>query len=236
MEINKAASLLFICCLSLSMTGCGGSDGSTEQPVDEQQNNDGGSENNGDDENGDNGSGDDNTTNTTPSLSLLDGKNPTYAVTERTTLRVPFEVQDTDTNIEDMDFSISIGSDNNPNFTYEYSVDMENSILNIQFGSFNFYPSSSNYTTFSVSDGVDSVEESFSLVLNSLVVTDYISLSGQSVFANVNYDIDFVVRTKDIEEFQIYDVKYINSIYDSTDPLNISYDLTNKVFSLNCVF
>ncbi len=219
METNKTTSLLFVCCLSLSIAGCGGSGSSTDKTVDdEQQNND------------DNGN---QYTSTIPSLSLLDGKNPTYAVTERTSLRVPFEVQDADTNIDDMEFLISIGANNNPNFTYQYSIDKENSTLNIEFGSFDFYPSSSNYATFSVSDGVNTVQESFNLVLNPIVVSDYISLSGQKVFSGVDYDINFVVRTKNIDEFQIFSVEYQDTAYNITDPLNIRYDLDNKVFSLN---
>lgn len=217
MEINKTISLLCICCLSLFIAGCGGS--STDTTFDDEQ------QNNEDNEN--------QYSSTIPSLSLLDGNNPTYAVTERTSLRVPFQVQDADTNIDDMEFLISIGTNNNPNFTYQYSIDTENSTLNIEFGSFDFYPSSSNYATFSVSDGVNTVQESFNLVLNSLVVSDYISLSGQKVFSNVDYDINFIVRTKNIDEFQIFSVEYQDTEYNITDPLNIRYDLENKVFSLN---
>jgi hypothetical protein len=167
-----------------------------------------------------------------PEIILLDressGIEPNYIMGESTRYGIPFRVDDPDTSIEDMSFTVisnrdggGLNADNNIEF--QFNIDKENGLLEIIAGQTNDYFDHTYNIEINVSDGETFASTDFRLKVRETssllnLFTDKSSFyitQGQSVV--VNYEI----FTSNPDNIVIDGVKYLLEIDNTEQPFDI---------------
>lgn len=171
--------------------------------------------------------------NEAPTFVFVDGDLPSYSVVETGRLVVPFEVSDPDTDLSDLSISFEMDSYDASLFSsYDYTVDVANGNLIVDFGDLSNYGDAIVTGDVIVSDGVNTLTNSFEAYISALDITTDVSLSMMTVLPDTDYSFDYVLRASSTEQFFIEGIDYANADDKANGYLTFNLDQENKVFNV----
>ena len=173
-------------------------------------------------------------TSTPPVLTWVQDSTPDYQMQERTFFVLPFNVNDADTDLSELTFTLDLekqGNDQN-SVEFTFDVDIQNQTLRINAGR-SLQEALINYTgAFEVSDGQNSVSVPLSISVSSNkrdtqldFLRDIFIVQGASKIVIFDYVADSP------EDFEITAIRYKDNSDQIADLLDFSYDLTNQTLS-----
>lgn len=176
-----------------------------------------------------------NSSNAPPTVSWVGfQEEPDFIVRERTTLRLPFEVQDADNDSFDYNIEFSLVSgQGSADIEINGSVDEENGQLIIQPQSLPSIFSIGFRGTFTVSDGVNTDSETFLIEIFPNQVSLNISLRSVLIIEGESQQIPFTITANDIDLFEFTEVDYVNEQDAIDDPLDFFIDKDARLFNIS---